>query len=69
MADIHSNAARLLPKPMLANAAKITRIVIRKQKRMITWVDLSCCGRCGSCAKIKNSDGCGYYGLVWSPMD
>src|ERR1700737_2298108 len=57
MMDIDSNAARLLPKPMLPNAAKITRMLIRRQKRTSTWVDLSSRGRFGSCAKIRNSDG------------
>ena len=41
MADIHNSAARLLPKPMLPNAAKITRMIIRRQNRMIIWVDRS----------------------------
>ncbi len=31
--DIHSNAARLLPKPMLPNAAKITRMIIRRSRK------------------------------------
>src|SRR3984893_8174341 len=56
MMDIDSNAARLLPKPMLPNAAKITRMLIRRQKRTSTWVDLSCRGKFGSCAKTRNSD-------------
>src|SRR6266403_5943574 len=56
--DIPSNAARLLPKPMLPNAAKTTRMIIRREKRMSTWVDLSSRGKFGSCAKIRNSDGC-----------
>src|ERR1700681_3603598 len=52
MMDIDSNAARLLPKPMLPKAAKITRMIIRRQKRTSTWVDLSSRGKFGSCAKI-----------------
>ena len=64
MMDIHSNATRLRPKPILPNVAKITRMNIRRQKRMITWADLSSCGRFGSCAKIRDSDGCACYGLV-----
>jgi hypothetical protein len=51
MMDIPSNAARLLPKPMLPNAAK-TRMIVRRQKRTSTWVDLSSRGKFGSCAKI-----------------
>ena len=58
MVDIPSNAARLVPKPMLPNVAKTTRMIIRKQKRTSTWVDLSSCGKLGSCIKIRNSDGC-----------
>jgi hypothetical protein len=58
MVDIHSNATRLLPKPMLPNVAKTTRMIIRKQKRTSTWVDLSSCGRFGNCIKIRNSHGC-----------
>jgi hypothetical protein len=50
--DIHSNAARLLPKPMLPNAAKITRTIIRRKKRTSTWVNLNSRGKFGSCAKI-----------------
>src|SRR5258705_2557512 len=53
IADIPSNAARLLPKPMLPNAAKTTRMIIRRQKRMSTWVDLSSRGRFGTCAKVR----------------
>src|SRR6267142_1365238 len=53
MVDIPSNAARLLPKPMLPNAAKTTRTIIRRQKRMSTWVDLSSRGRFGTCAKVR----------------
>src|SRR6202048_4757501 len=56
MMDIDSNAARLLPKPMAPNAAKITRMLIRRQKRTSTWVYLSCRGKCGSCAQTRNSD-------------
>src|ERR1700687_4109410 len=54
--DIDSTAARLLPKPMLPNAAKIARTLIRRKKRTSTWVDLSSRGRFGSCAKTRNSD-------------
>jgi hypothetical protein len=50
--DIHSNAAKLLPKPMLPKAAKIAKMLIRRQKRASTWIDLSSCGRSGSCAKF-----------------
>src|SRR5664279_1945845 len=57
MIDIHSSAARLLPKPMLANAAKKTRMLVRSRKRTSTWVELSCRGRCGDCAKTGYSDG------------
>src|SRR6202171_5481444 len=53
MVDIPSNAARLLPKPMLPNAAKTTRMIIRRQKRTSTWVDLSSRGRFGTCAKVR----------------
>ena len=53
MVDIHSSAARLLPKPMLPNAANSVRMIIRRQKRASTWVDLSSCGRFGSCAKCQ----------------
>jgi hypothetical protein len=55
MMAIHNNAARLLPKPMLPNAAKMTRVLVRRQKRTSTWVDLNCRGRFGSCAKTRNS--------------
>jgi hypothetical protein len=41
MIDIPSNAERPLPKPTLAKAAKITRMLVRRKKRMSTWVDLS----------------------------
>src|SRR5450432_3002004 len=57
MVDIHSSAARLLPKPMLPNAANSVRMIIRRPKRAITWVDLSCCDRFGSCAKCQGPDG------------
>jgi hypothetical protein len=50
--DIHSYAARLLPKPMLPNAAKTAKMLIRTQKRASTWVDPSSCGRFGGCAKF-----------------
>jgi hypothetical protein len=50
--DIHSNAARLLPKPMLPKAAKTAKMLIRRQKRASTWADLNSCGRFGSCAKF-----------------
>src|SRR5229473_273095 len=62
MVDIPSNAARLLPKPMLPNVAKRARMNIRRQKRAITWTDLSCRGRFGSCAKFQNPDGCAWRG-------
>src|SRR5450631_744563 len=52
MVDIPSNAARLVPKPMPPNVAKSARMNIRRQKRAITWTDLSCRGRSGSCAKV-----------------
>jgi hypothetical protein len=52
MIDIHSNVARPLPKPMLANAAKMTRMTIRRQKRTSTWVDFNSRCRIGCCAKI-----------------
>jgi hypothetical protein len=38
---------------MLPKDASTARMVIRKQKRRSTWVDLSSCGRFGSCAKFK----------------
>jgi hypothetical protein len=57
MVDIHSNAARVLPKPTLPSDAKMTRTIIRRPKRAITWADLSCCGKFGSCAKFQNPDG------------
>src|SRR5450631_4148660 len=57
MVDIHSSAARLLPKPMLPNAANSVRMIIRRPKRAITWVDLSCCDRFGSCAMCQGPDG------------
>src|SRR6266851_5742579 len=60
--DIHSNAARLLPKPMPPNVAKRARMNIRRQKRAITWTDLSCRGRFGICAKFQNPDGCALRG-------
>src|SRR6202035_4357537 len=57
--DIHINASRLLPKPMLANAAKITRMLTRRKKRTSTWMDFwgDFCSRdrFGSCAKSQNS--------------
>ncbi len=53
MVDIPSNAARLAPKPMLLNVAKRARMNIRRQKRAITWTDLSCRGRFGICASFK----------------
>src|SRR5258708_38731980 len=53
MMDIHSNAAKLLPNPTLPNAAKITRMLIRRQKRNMTCVDLNSRGRFGSCANWK----------------
>jgi hypothetical protein len=43
-------------KPMLLNAAKTTRMPIRRQKRTSTRVDLSCRGRFGSGAKTRNSE-------------
>src|SRR5258708_34359716 len=62
MVDIHSSAARLLPKPMLPNVANRVRMIIRRPKRAITWADLSCCGRFGSCAKGQYPDGCALRG-------
>src|SRR5260370_22261389 len=53
MIDIPNKAARLLPKPMLPNAAKITRMIVRRKKRATTWVGLNSCGRFGSCAKTR----------------
>src|SRR6266404_7055002 len=53
MMDIPSNAARLLPKPMLPSAAKITRMIIHRQKRTSIWVDLSSRGKFGSCANVR----------------
>ncbi len=38
---------RLLPKPMLAKLAKMTRMIIRRKKRTTTWVDRSSRGRLG----------------------
>src|SRR5258708_35745751 len=58
MTDIDSNAARLLAKPMLPNQAKITRMLIRRQKRRSAWVDLSSRGRFGNCAKITPTLAC-----------
>src|SRR3977135_3419879 len=55
MVHTPSNAARLLPKPMLPNAAKITRMIMRRQKRTSTWVDFNSRGRFGTCAKIRSS--------------
>jgi hypothetical protein len=43
---------------MLLNAAKTSRIIVRKQNRASTWADLNSRGRFGSCAKIRNSNGC-----------
>jgi len=40
-----------------ASVAKKTRMIMRRQKRTITWVDVSCCGRFGSCAKTGNLNG------------
>src|SRR5260221_5442002 len=62
MVDIPSNAARLAPKPMSLNVAKRARMNIRRQKRAITWTDLSCRGRFGSCAKFQDPDGCALHG-------
>ena len=53
MIDIPNKAARLLPKPMLPNAAKITRMIVRRKKRATTWVGLNSRGRIGSCAKTR----------------
>ncbi len=53
MIDIPNKAARLLPKPMLPNAAKITRMIVRRKKRATTWVGLNSRGRFGSCAKTR----------------
>src|SRR5260221_9590782 len=53
MIDIPNKAARLLPKPMLPNAAKITRMIVRRRKRATTWVGLNSRGRFGSCAKTR----------------
>jgi len=50
MADIHSNAARLLAKPMLPSVAKTTRMIIRRPKRNITWIDFDSRERWGDCA-------------------
>jgi hypothetical protein len=38
---------------MLPNAAKTAKMLIRRQKRASTWIDLSSCGRFGSCAKFE----------------
>src|SRR5216683_2523664 len=62
MVDMHNSAARLLPKPMPPNVAKRARMNIRRQKRAITWIDLSCRGRFGICAKFQNPDGCALRG-------
>src|ERR1700730_4439218 len=62
MVDIPSNVATLAPKPMLLNVAKRARMNIRRQKRAITWTDLSCRGRFGSCAKCQYPDGCALRG-------
>src|SRR5580700_9569315 len=51
--DIHSREARLRPKPMLPNAAKITRMPVRRKKRTITWVDRSSRDRFGNCDKVS----------------
>src|ERR1700730_2824953 len=56
MMDIPCNAARLLPKPRLPNAAKMIRMIVRRTKRTSTWADLNSRGKFGSCAKIRNSD-------------
>src|SRR5260370_28876656 len=53
MIDIPNKAARLLPKPMLPNAAKITRMIVRRKKRATTWVGLNSRGRFGRCAKTR----------------
>src|ERR1700739_1093626 len=52
MADIHNNSVRLRPNPMPPNAAKTTRMIMRRQKRTITWVDFNSWVKFGSCAKI-----------------
>src|SRR5260221_12886721 len=62
MVDIPSNAARLAPKPMPPNVAKSARMNIRRQKRAITWTDLSCRGSFGSCVKFQDPDGCALRG-------
>ena len=53
MIDIQSSAARPLPKLMLAKAAKMARMIIRRKKRTITWVDLISRDRSGSFAKLE----------------
>jgi hypothetical protein len=40
---------------MLPNAAKTTRMIVRRKKRTSTWLDLSSRGKFGSCAKIRIS--------------
>ena len=52
MVDIPSNAARLVPKPMLPNVAKRARMNIRRQKRAITWTRVVF----GDTASMKLSD-------------
>ena len=54
--DIHSSAARPLAKPTLANAAKTTRMLTRRQKRAKTRIELSPRDKFGSCAKAESSD-------------
>src|SRR5260370_29210882 len=53
--DIHKSAPRPRAKPMLAKAAKATRMLIRTKKRMSTWVDRSSRDRFGSWATTQNS--------------
>jgi hypothetical protein len=40
--DIHSNATRLRPKPMLPNAAKAVRTISRTPKRASTCAEPVC---------------------------
>src|ERR1700692_4457721 len=58
--DIHKSAPRPRAKPMLAKAAKVSRMLIRTKKRMSTWAGRSSRDRFGSWATTQNS-GVGWF--------
>jgi hypothetical protein len=57
MIAIHNSAARALLKPMLADAAKMTRIITRRPKRTRTRVDRKSWGRFGIWATADSAVG------------